>query len=137
MEQHSWDGFSTATELADRLVRSMGMSFRTAHGVIAAAVKMAIEAGRGSLTAEFINRAGKEVLGKELGFKDDDLGVTVSQIVSSRKSAGGGAPDEVRRMVRVRRERMVSEKDWWGKESGRISSCQTVLDNLIREKFGL
>jgi argininosuccinate lyase len=137
MERHSWDGFSTATELADRLVGSMGMSFRSAHGVLAVAVKMAIEAGRNSLTAEFINRAGKEVLGKDLGLKDDDLGVTVSQIVSSRKSAGSGAPDEVRRMVKVRREQMASEKDWRGKESGRISACQSVLDNLIREKFGL
>lgn len=135
MEKRSWDGFSTATELADWLVRNKGMSFRTAHGVIAASVRTAIEKGKSSLLADHINLAAKEVLGKSLGLKDEELAVSVSQIVASRKSEGGGAPGEVKRVAKSRRECMAMEKDWVVKETDRIFHCQTNLDKLIKEKY--
>lgn len=137
MEQHSWDGFSTATELADRLVRTKGMSFRTAHGVIATAVRKAIEDGKNPLSAEHINLAAQEVLGKDLDLHDDELGVTVAQIVAGRKSAGGGTPEEVMRMVKARREKTVMEKDRLEKESGRILDSQRSLNKLIKDKFSM
>jgi len=136
MEQRSWDGFSTATELADRLVRSKGMSFRTAHGVIAAAVRMAIEAGKNSLDAELINLAAKEVLNKDIDFKEE-IGVNVAQIVASRKSAGSGAPKEVMRMVKSRRKFITTEKDSLEKEFRRISNGQASLDRLIKDNFAI
>ena len=135
MERRSWDGFSTATELADMLVRTKGMSFRTAHGVIASAVRIAIESGKNRLAAEDINRAASKELHIELGLQEKDLGVSVSQIVAGRKSEGGGAPEEVKRMIKERLERVRSEEGWLAKESEQIEGCQTALDALIRERF--
>ena len=42
MEAAALKGFSTATDLADYLVKK-GMTFRAAHGVVAKAVKFAID----------------------------------------------------------------------------------------------
>ncbi|MDI5911123.1 argininosuccinate lyase, partial [Streptomyces sp. 12257] len=49
MEQRAREGFVTATVIANRLVRQ-GVPFRTAHHVVGAAVREAVEAGESELT---------------------------------------------------------------------------------------
>jgi argininosuccinate lyase len=48
MRAAAGSGFSTATDLADWLVRELNLPFRKAHHVTGAAVKRAESAGRGS-----------------------------------------------------------------------------------------
>jgi len=84
-------GFSTATDLADWLVRALNMPFRDAHHVTGALVKMAEDQGcdlheltlaqMQSVEAE-ITEAVYEVLG-------------VENSVASRQSYGGTAPKQV------------------------------------------
>lgn len=88
-------GFSTATDLADWLVRELGMPFRDAHHVTGALVKMAEDGGvdlpdlslgqMQSVCAE-ITDAVFSVLG-------------VHNSVASRLSYGGTAPTRVREQV--------------------------------------
>ena len=99
-------GFSTATDLADWLVRELGLPFRDAHHITGAAVKRAETLGcdlPGLPLAELqaleprITAGVYEVL-------------TPAASVASRKSYGGTAPDNVRAQVERWTEQLTGEK---------------------------
>jgi argininosuccinate lyase len=96
-------GFSTATDLADWLVRVLGLPFREAHHITGRIVKRAEE--RGLQLAQLaladmqaveprITEAAREIL-------------DVASSVKSRTSFGGAAPANVERAVAAARERFL------------------------------
>ena len=93
-------GFSTATDLADWLVRQLGLPFREAHHVTGALVKRAEDRGVDlpELTLEEM-RAVHDGITAEVY---EVLGVDNS--VASRASYGGTAPAQVRAQIRRWRE---------------------------------
>ena len=93
-------GFSTATDLADWLVRRLGLPFREAHHVTGALVRRAEERGVDlpELTLEEM-RAVHDGITAEVY---EVLGVDNS--VASRASYGGTAPAQVRAQIRRWRE---------------------------------
>ncbi len=96
-------GFLTATDLADWLVRVLGMPFREAHHVTGRAVKAAEDKGvrLPELTLD-------ELRAIEPRITDDVFQVlTVEASVASRLSHGGTAPVRVREAVRAARERFL------------------------------
>jgi argininosuccinate lyase len=88
-------GFSTATDLADWLVRRLGMPFREAHHVTGALVKAAEE--RGCDLADLPLEAMHAVHGGINAEVYEVLGVDNS--VASRQSYGGTAPEQVRAQI--------------------------------------
>ncbi len=88
-------GFSTATDLADWLVRALGLPFRDAHHVTGSLVKMAEDAGIDlpDLTLEQMKSVHPDITDAVF----EVLGVDNS--VRSRISYGGTAPDQVRAQV--------------------------------------
>ena len=98
-------GFSTATDLADWLVRELGLPFRDAHHVT------------GSIVAE-AERRGCDIADLDLSdlqvhetriTKDVFSVLSVAKSVASRRSHGGTAPQNVRKMARTWIRRL--EKD--------------------------
>ena len=95
-------GFSTATDLADWLVRKLDLPFRQAHHVTGAAVKR----------AEALSLGLAEIPLTELQAIDSRITEEVYEVLSpaasaaSRVSYGGTAPDEVRRQVNRWKERL-------------------------------
>jgi argininosuccinate lyase len=88
------EGFATATDLADYLVRK-GIPFRDAHEVVARAVRAAESAGKdlGELPIEQL-RAFSPLIG------EDVRGVlTPEGSVAARKHIGGTAPEAVRAAI--------------------------------------
>ena len=88
-------GFSTATDLADWLVRSLNLPFREAHHVTGTLVALAEK--RGCDLPELPLEAMQEVHPGITAAVFDVLGVENS--VRSRMSYGGTAPDQVRAQV--------------------------------------
>ncbi len=98
-------GYSTATDLADWLVRTLKLPFRDAHHVTGAIVKEAER--RGLDLAELPLDAMQAV---EPRISNDVYSVlSVEKSVSSRTSHGGTAPQNVRKMARSWLKRL--EKD--------------------------
>ncbi|MBL4807640.1 MAG: argininosuccinate lyase [Rhodobacteraceae bacterium] len=89
-------GFSTATDLADWLVRALNMPFRNAHHVTGALVKMAEDQGCDlhELTLEQMQSVEKDINNDVY----EVLGVDNS--VASRTSLGGTSPENVRRQIK-------------------------------------
>ncbi len=88
-------GFSTATDLADWLVRELGLPFRDAHHVTGTLVAMAEKKGCDlpELTLEEMQGVHGDIAASVF----DVLGVENS--VASRTSYGGTAPDQVRKQI--------------------------------------
>jgi argininosuccinate lyase len=89
------EGFSTATDLADWLVRELGTPFRKAHHIVGTAVKRAEE--RGVTLAELPAEALHDL---EPGITADALRqLSPEASVTTRRSYGGTAPEQVRLQV--------------------------------------
>ncbi|WP_417261257.1 argininosuccinate lyase [Celeribacter sp.] len=89
-------GFSTATDLADWLVREAGLPFRDAHHVTGALVAMAEKKGVDlpDLSLEEMNSVHEAIT---TGVYDV---LTVENSVASRTSYGGTAPAQVRAQIK-------------------------------------
>lgn len=88
-------GFSTATDLADWLVRDAGLPFREAHHVTGRVVKLAEERGvtLGELPLDVLQSVDPRITADCFAL----LGVDAS--VASRTSHGGTAPSEVSKRI--------------------------------------
>ena len=89
-------GFSTATDLADWLVRELGLAFRDAHHVTGAAVKRAEQLGCDLPTLPLSELQALEPRITEAIYKV----LTPQASVASRVSYGGTAPDLVRAQIK-------------------------------------
>ena len=93
-------GHSTATDLADWLVREAGLAFRDAHRVTGRVVQRADELGLG--LAEMPLEELQAIEGRITGWVYKVLGAEAS--AASRNSYGGAAPERVRAAIAAARE---------------------------------
>jgi argininosuccinate lyase len=90
-------GFITATDLADWLVRVLGLPFRKAHHVTGALVSLAEKKG-----CNLNGLSLPEMQTVNAAITDDVFSVlSVESSVASRTSFGGTAPSEVRKQVEI------------------------------------
>jgi argininosuccinate lyase len=102
MKKAAGAGYSTATDLADWLVREAGLPFREAHHVAGRAVALAEEKKCG---LEKLSLEGLQAIHPAI--TDGVYSVlSVQNSVRSRTSFGGTAPAEVRRQIRYWRKRL-------------------------------
>ncbi|SMO79729.1 argininosuccinate lyase [Paracoccus laeviglucosivorans] len=103
LEAAAGSGFSTATDLADWLVREAGLPFRDAHHATGALVAMAEKSGVDlpELTLEQMQSVNPAITADVFGV----LGVHNS--VASRMSYGGTAPAQVRAQIARWREKLA------------------------------
>jgi argininosuccinate lyase len=95
------EGFATATDLADYLVRK-GLPFRDAHEVVARAVRAAEQSGRGLEQLEL----GELRAFSPLVEADVHAVLTPEGSVASRQHVGGTAPEAVRAAIKRARGRL-------------------------------
>ncbi len=105
MADEAGRGFSTATELADTLVRSYGLPFRTAHNIVGRAVQ------KDSLSLATLEAAAQEIGKVSLKKKgltqkkiDEVLGADYS--IALRKAPGGPAPATTKRAIAHRKKQV-------------------------------
>jgi argininosuccinate lyase len=95
LETAAGAGFATATDLADWLVRSLGLPFREAHHVTGALVAMAEKQG-----CDLAGLTLAQMQGVHPGITKDVFTVLgVRNSVNSRTSYGGTAPIRVREQI--------------------------------------
>ena len=103
MKRAAGAGFSTATDLADWLVRTLGLPFREAHHVTGRAVALAEQKKVG-----LEKLALGDLKAIHPGITEDVYSVlSVQNSVKSRVSYGGTAPSEVRKQIRAWKKRLA------------------------------
>lgn len=129
MAEEAASGFSTATELADRLVRQHNLPFRTAHHIVGHAVKL------GRIDLPTLDAAATMVIGSTLS----SLGVTeeliatalsVPEGIAVRSHPGGPAPEAVNEAVRERMNILGSDEKHLADREEKVQNATT---ELIRE----
>jgi argininosuccinate lyase len=103
MRKAALQGFSTATDLADYLVRK-GIPFRDAHEIVGKAVGLGVETGR-----DLSEMSLQELQQFDATIGDDVFEVlTLEGSVAARDHTGGTAPEQVRRQVAAARESITN-----------------------------
>ncbi|WP_422534584.1 argininosuccinate lyase [Bartonella apis] len=103
MKKAAGSGYSTATDLADWLVRKLGLPFREAHHITGHAVALAEKkkCNLSDLTLKDLKTVYPDIT-------EDVFDVlSVEKSVQSRKSYGGTAPQEVRRQIDYWKKRLA------------------------------
>ncbi|WP_027231349.1 argininosuccinate lyase [Phyllobacterium sp. UNC302MFCol5.2] len=103
MKKAAGSGYSTATDLADWLVRELGLPFREAHHVTGRAVALAEQkkSDLGKLSLAELQGINPGITEAVFGF------LTVDKSVRSRKSYGGTAPEQVRKQIKFWQKRIA------------------------------
>ncbi|MDW4550554.1 argininosuccinate lyase [Defluviimonas sp. D31] len=95
LERAAASGFSTATDLADWLVRALGLPFRDAHHVTGSLVALAEKKG-----CDLPELSLADMQSAHAGITEEVYTVLgVHNSVASRQSYGGTAPDQVRAQI--------------------------------------
>jgi len=102
MAQAAGSGYSTATDLADWLVRALDLPFREAHHITGAAVKRAEAEG---LELADLPLADLQALEPRITAEVYQV-LTPAASAASRVSYGGTAPSQVRAQVKLWKDRL-------------------------------
>ncbi|WNY28235.1 Argininosuccinate lyase [Methanimicrococcus stummii] len=130
MDAQSVAGFTTATELADTMVRDAGIPFRTAHQIVGTLSRTTT-----TPTLQEIDSVSSEIL----GFKLSDKGLTEAAVsgaldpmsnVERRLVVGGPAPIQMRDDLTEKKRRLSAlQKQIWDMDL----AIERALDNLEEE----
>ncbi len=103
MKRAAGSGYSTATDLADWLVRELNLPFREAHHVTGRAVALAEEKNLG---LEELSLSDLQSIHSGITQAVFDV-LSVESSVASRTSFGGTAPDQVRKQIAYWNDRLT------------------------------
>ena len=101
MKKASISGFTTATELADTIVRETGIPFRTAHHIIGYVAKTGQTPTLSDLDKLSLEIIGEKLSDKGLSGKSIQNALDPVDNIKKRRIQGGTAPEETKRQITV------------------------------------
>ncbi len=129
--------FATVTELADTLVRTDGLSFRTAHEIVSDVVKQGLDQGLSAseIPLSLVNGAARKLIGRELTLTQAQLAQALDPVafVAIRSLPGGPSPGEMSRIIADRKRQQEEQRTWL---DNACDTCQTALQALDRVLSG-
>lgn len=132
--------FSTATDLADGLVREHGLSFREAHHVVGRAVQTVVAAGGDAtaLTAAVVNDAAEAEIGRGFDLAEATVRrwLDPAAAVAARSGPGGPAKTEVLRQAALATARLDAEDEATRARRARLAAGATALRGAVAELTG-
>jgi argininosuccinate lyase len=132
MREEAGKGFSTATELADTLVRSYGLAFRTAHTIVGRAVQ------KGNLSLFTLEESAQEtgtgisLISKGLTQQNIDDALDVKNSVALRRAPGGPAPFATKIAIQERKKQLDADSLQVGKRLAQLSDAKEDLITKAR-----
>jgi len=129
--------FSTATDLADAMVRESGLSFRDAHHVAGGVVRIAMDRGLAAnqITSAMVDEAARDVVGRPLEMEPATVARCLDprQAVAARRTIGGPAPDEVRQRGRALADRLTAARGVQAERRSKLAAAEQRLQKAVRE----
>lgn len=144
-EEHLRDqagaGFTTATELADTLVREVGLPFRQAHKVVATVVRQAVADGISAdeITLARLQAAARAVVGRELPFNAAQLARALDpdHFIALRTVAGGVAPAATASLLDHLDAQLAADQAWLVAAQARLSMADDERNRLVAQRLNL
>jgi argininosuccinate lyase len=137
MEERAHSNFLTVTELADVLVRSSGISFRTAHEIVSMAVKQAGHRDGSSdpqTIIDGVERAYPQVTGKAMGIAQQLLhrALDPRHFVDVRKTPGGPCAEVLAQAISAAREKLAADRSWMQTAAAHVEQAQQRLEEQTK-----
>jgi len=133
--QMSNANFSTATELADTLVRHSGVDFRSGHAVSSAAATWLRENSKRpeELTPQTLAVIAQKAIGVEVSLSKDQIrqALDPAHFVSIRNNTGGPAEKTVKTMLVSRWENLKCDEIWIAERESRTKDAMRKLDEAV------
>jgi argininosuccinate lyase len=131
------NGFSQATDLAEYVMQTCDVDYRTAYQVVGIAVRRAHAAGLSGvqLDGRMLDEAAVEYLQRPLGLGDRDLTTVLDprHIVQTRTAAGGAAPEVVEGMAAACRQEAARLRTTAAELTEQFTSSKQRLVEAARE----
>jgi len=127
LKEEAGKGFSTATELADTLVRNYGLPFRTAHNIVGRAVQ------KESLSLATLEEAaldlgvGVSLVGNGLTQQQIDDALDVNYSIALRKAPGGPAPFATKIAIAERKKQLDADSSLIDERLVKLSKAKEEL----------
>ncbi|ABE51960.1 argininosuccinate lyase [Methanococcoides burtonii] len=121
-------GFTTATELADTMVRVCDIPFRTAHQIVGVLARGSGEPTLGEIDAVAHNVIGESLSSRGLTEKMVKEALDPILNVSKRSVIGGPSPESMERLIESSRERIANNTEI-------LESLIANRDNAIESLF--
>lgn len=129
--------FSTATELADMLVREHNLAFRTAHAIVGKLVYKMLSEGRErkDLTPEMLSAAVSEATGAEIQIDKEKFLKALDPLesVKIKDRIGGPSPKEVLRMMKERVKEISLDEGWCQRRLSSLKEANSRLHEMVRD----
>ncbi len=136
MQQAASKSYAVATDLAEKLVREKGLSFRQAHRLVGELVREAVKANRKmtDLEPETVKTLSKRLLGREIALSSEELRRAVDPKVSlqERRTVGSPTPREVEKMLRERKSRLIECREKLRSRLLRLEKSRSELMGIVR-----
>ncbi|MFM0337691.1 hypothetical protein [Paraburkholderia fungorum] len=135
MVSRAGEDFSTATDLADLLVRRAGTSFRDAHHIIGSVVRDTLDQGlsASNITSAMIDACASEQLGRDISLKEEEVRECLDPVrdVAARQSYGGPAPRLVLARIEVQEANLLKQRQAFEATSKCLSDAETLLNTRV------
>jgi argininosuccinate lyase len=132
MAERARQGWITATELADTLVREQGVPFKAGHAIAARLVARGSGASDLRLSAA-LREISTEVLGRPVELDDAALALILSpqHFVGVRTMPGGPAPSETARAIAASLTTLAADVEWFDSTLARLRGAEAALKAAV------
>jgi argininosuccinate lyase len=132
--------WSTASNLADDLVRRFDLPFRTAHQIVGRFVRDSIHAGHRpeDARAEVFARAAQEITGAPLRMKTSEIrrALDAREFITTRVTEGSTHPVQVRAHVALLERALADHSDWLARTEAAAGGAISALEQRARSLAG-
>jgi argininosuccinate lyase len=130
------ESFTQATDLAEVLMQTHQLDYRTAYQIVgrAASKLRANNQTARAITPALIAESAREILGKPLGLSENSLAAALepAAIIETRTGIGGAAPARVREMIADCRADVDAQRAWLDETQNRIARAESSLVESAR-----
>ncbi len=136
LAQRAGTAFTTATELADTLVRTAGLPFRTAHQVVARLVHDALAQGKTAqdLTLADLQAAVRAVVDQEMPLDATAFRQALDpwHFVAVRRGLGGAAPEATGRLLDALAQELETDRRWLSQARERLERSHALRQEAVQ-----
>ncbi|GAA4716475.1 argininosuccinate lyase [Brevibacillus fulvus] len=133
--QRAKASYATVTELADTLVRTDHLSFRTSHHIVSEVVKQATRQGLAAnqISLELVNQTAQAIIGHPLSITAEQLAQALdpTHFIDIRTLPGGPSPVEMKRVIEDRKGLQQAQRNWLQAARNKWEQAKQHLDQVI------
>jgi len=134
------ESYAPAVDLAENLVKCLGISVREAHMIVGEVIKILVERGMGmkDLDLDMIREVSRKVLGREVDVPEKVLEVIKepSRTVGMRRTLGSPNPSEISRMIKDRWKTLDERKKVFQEVHRKVHESEERLQRLVKSLIG-